>query len=244
MNCVRIYNSLMENSKQDRKLVGYTEKHHILPVCMGGSNEDVNLVRLTAKEHFIAHWLLYKIHKTPAMVRAWNIVLVEGKGQVRYKTVSHKYARMHLSLIMKEWIKDNHPKGMLGKVHSEETKILISKNNKSKEISGKQVYQYTLCGKFLCGWDCVTDVKRDMFPNIPASVGNICSAANNASKNNQYKDYQWRWFYKDNITAYQKPTFKWFTNESTGSMIKININHQEVPDGYTAGRAYLHKVLP
>lgn len=42
---------------------GYTEKHHILPKSMGGSNEEENLVKLTAREHYIAHLLLHKIHK-------------------------------------------------------------------------------------------------------------------------------------------------------------------------------------
>lgn len=238
MDCMRIYNNLMIRAKQDRNLVGYTEKHHILPVCMGGLNEEVNLVRLTAREHFIAHWLLYKIHKTITMVRAWNIVLVKGKGQVRYNTVSEKYARRHLSVWMKEWNKDNHPKGMLGKKHSEEALALISKNNRSKEIKGKRIYQYSLSGEFICGWDCITDVKRVVFPEIPASIGNISSAAENEFKNKQYKGYQWRWYYKETIPVYKKPTFKWFTNTSTGDMIKININHQQVPDGYVVGRLY------
>ena len=243
MNYTRIYNNIIERGKQDRVLTGYTEKHHILPVCMGGSNAKGNLVRLTSREHFIAHWLLYKIHETPAMARAWNIVLVEGRGQERYKTASVKYARKHLSAIMKVWVKNNHPRGMLGKVHSKNSLDLISKNSRSKEIHGKQVYQYSLNGNFLCGWDCVADVNRDMFPNIPASRGNIGSAATNEAKCKQYKGYQWRWYYKEVISAYQKPKFKWFTNPNTGDMTKININHQQIPDGYILGRTYLHKVL-
>lgn len=39
---------------------GYTERHHILPRCFGGTNEKINLVRLTAREHLIAHLLLTK----------------------------------------------------------------------------------------------------------------------------------------------------------------------------------------
>jgi hypothetical protein len=30
---------------------------------MGGSNDDSNIVTLTAREHYIAHWLLWKIHR-------------------------------------------------------------------------------------------------------------------------------------------------------------------------------------
>lgn len=37
---------------------GYHERHHILPKCLGGGNEEKNLIDLYAKEHFIAHKLL------------------------------------------------------------------------------------------------------------------------------------------------------------------------------------------
>jgi hypothetical protein len=36
----------------------YSEVHHILPRSMGGGDEASNLVRLTYREHFLAHWLL------------------------------------------------------------------------------------------------------------------------------------------------------------------------------------------
>lgn len=40
--------------------IAYTEVHHILPRALGGSDDDFNLVRLTYREHFVAHWLLTK----------------------------------------------------------------------------------------------------------------------------------------------------------------------------------------
>ena len=39
----------------------YSEKHHIMPKSAGGSNKKSNLVRLTAKEHFVCHRLLPKM---------------------------------------------------------------------------------------------------------------------------------------------------------------------------------------
>lgn len=41
---------------------GYIERHHIYPRSMfpQKSNEDTNIVCLSAREHFIAHWLLHK----------------------------------------------------------------------------------------------------------------------------------------------------------------------------------------
>ena len=49
-------------SKGDRDLQGYTETHHIILRCMGGSDNPDNLVRLTLREHFLAHWLLWKTY--------------------------------------------------------------------------------------------------------------------------------------------------------------------------------------
>ena len=40
----------------------YTEEHHIVPKCLGGSDEPINLVKLTAREHIIAHMLLSKMY--------------------------------------------------------------------------------------------------------------------------------------------------------------------------------------
>ena len=39
----------------------YTEHHHIIPDSMGGPTTKQNMVHLTAREHFICHWLLTKM---------------------------------------------------------------------------------------------------------------------------------------------------------------------------------------
>jgi hypothetical protein len=39
----------------------YTERHHIIPKSLGGDNSKKNFVRLSAREHFLAHWLLSKM---------------------------------------------------------------------------------------------------------------------------------------------------------------------------------------
>jgi len=49
------------NTKQDR-ILNYSENHHIIPRSMGGSDLSNNLIKLTAREHFIAHWLLWKAY--------------------------------------------------------------------------------------------------------------------------------------------------------------------------------------
>ena len=49
------------NRAKARSTVGYFERHHIIPKSLGGTNDVDNLVNLTAREHFICHWLLTKM---------------------------------------------------------------------------------------------------------------------------------------------------------------------------------------
>lgn len=63
MNYQKVYNSLISRCKARSSVDGYNEIHHIIPKSMGGHKTNPeNLVKLTAREHFIAHFLLAKIH--------------------------------------------------------------------------------------------------------------------------------------------------------------------------------------
>jgi hypothetical protein len=49
------------NSALAWKSDGYTEKHRIIPGCMGGKYVPGNVAHLTAREHFVCHLLLTKM---------------------------------------------------------------------------------------------------------------------------------------------------------------------------------------
>ena len=53
------YDSIV-NHARNRTIEGYAERHHIVPRSLGGTNDATNLVKLTAREHFICHLLLTK----------------------------------------------------------------------------------------------------------------------------------------------------------------------------------------
>lgn len=55
----KIYDRLVERAR-GRKLSEYKEAHHIQPRSLGGTDHPSNLVDLTYREHFLAHWLLTK----------------------------------------------------------------------------------------------------------------------------------------------------------------------------------------
>jgi len=49
----------------------------VLPKCMGGNNHKDNLVYFTAKEHFIAHKLLVRMH--PEVYGLWQALIAMGR---------------------------------------------------------------------------------------------------------------------------------------------------------------------
>lgn len=138
MDYQRVYNQLVSNAK-NRKVSEYTELHHIIPKCMGGGNDNNNLVRFTAREHFIAHHLLYKIYKSSQLAHAWFSMLRVGKGQRRvFTSVQYERAKLahskELSCKMKG--ANNH---FFGKKHTQETKKKISDLAKGRVKTKKTI---------------------------------------------------------------------------------------------------------
>lgn len=78
--------------------IGYSEIHHIVPKSLGGTNRKDNLVRLTAREHFIAHRLLVRMVEGDArrkMVFALHVTLRAGRNKAeKYLPSSRTYARV------------------------------------------------------------------------------------------------------------------------------------------------------
>lgn len=63
MNYKKNYSEYIAAVKSSGRILdGYKETHHILPRCLGGDDSSDNLVELTAREHFLAHYLLAKIY--------------------------------------------------------------------------------------------------------------------------------------------------------------------------------------
>lgn len=61
MDYLAHYHRLIDRAR-DRVTNGYVERHHILPRCLGGTDDKSNIVELTPEEHYVAHQLLVKIH--------------------------------------------------------------------------------------------------------------------------------------------------------------------------------------
>jgi hypothetical protein len=125
MNYQKVYNQLVERAKTRIKPDCYTEIHHIIPRCLGGSDYSDNLVTLTAREHFICHWLLSRLYpEHRGLAYAFNM-MCNVKLDVRYipSSIAYSEARERFSILQK------------GKIISEDQKNKISKTLSGRKLS-------------------------------------------------------------------------------------------------------------
>lgn len=128
MNYQFHYEALIARGRT-RTLLGYKEIHHILPRCMGGTDDKSNLVALTAEEHFVAHLLLVKIFPGVKGLIGAAHLLSRGAGNNKV----FGWLRRRSS----EANKGN--QYGLGRIHSAETRAKISAIHKGKKKSDEHI---------------------------------------------------------------------------------------------------------
>ena len=179
MNYKKIYDDFMSSRlllKTERyikrKNGEYFEGHHIIPKSKGGLGlstrglNNENIVYLTAREHFLAHWILWRIYRDRATALAFHKMISVNKFQERINSSSaYEEARLAFSetnkgnqygkgqkRVMSEkqkqavskfmkgrWEGEKNP--FYGKKHSIQTKNKISEKAKSRDISTRTHYK-------------------------------------------------------------------------------------------------------
>ena len=95
MNYEKIYKQIIEFRKENPlDKDQYGENHHIIPKCLGGSDDKNNLVRLSAREHFICHMLLAEMYPKETfewykMNHAFMLMKANSSNQMRY--INNRY---------------------------------------------------------------------------------------------------------------------------------------------------------
>lgn len=93
MNYNKIYQSLITRAKtRTQEIDTYYEEHHIIPRCIGGTDSSINLVKLTAEEHLLAHLLLVKLYpESSGMLIAASLMLTSSPSCIGRASFNKKY---------------------------------------------------------------------------------------------------------------------------------------------------------
>ena len=210
MDYNKIYNDLMFSRLQlkperikEKRNGAYFEGHHIIPKCKGGTGvstrpkNNTNIVLLTAREHFLSHWLLWRIYGDRQMALAFHKMLSttdktkritssrgyeEAKEAFRVTNIGNQHGKgktkiiseeqkKHQSEIMKgRYTGEKNP--FYGKKHSEESKEKIRKSK--KEFNKEKVWNYA--GKKLILKNGVIIAEFDSTEEVAKFIG--CSNSN------------------------------------------------------------------
>lgn len=133
MNYQKIYDSLINSRLKTTTPSDYYETHHILPRCLGGTDDEENLIRLTAREHFFAHLLLAKIHGG----KLWHgLHLMASRVTGRISSHIYEMQRKHSAKVHSKFMKGRKPPNF-GKKMSDAQKRKLSKAHSGKTLSSE-----------------------------------------------------------------------------------------------------------
>lgn len=170
----------------------YHERHHIIPKCMNGGNDEENLIDLFAREHFIAHKLLADENPgNRSLIYAWTMMSwIKTENQERYQLTPEEYEEAKMAF---------------SKINSARKGTLFGANNPNygnHKLAGKNnprarpVVQLSKGGEFIRQWSYISEAAN--FLNC--SMDNIVSCC-------AYKipsAYGFLWMYLEEHEKYKK----------------------------------------
>lgn len=199
MNYKKHYDNLMERSK-NRVLGGYVEKHHIIPRCMGGTDDFSNIAILTPEEHFLAHQLLVRMYPNSYPLIKAAVIMTTHHTQQRANNKLFGWLRRKASMQQREWISENgHPKGMLGKKHDLSNIDVITSG--IKKIAAEKrivVHAYNLDGSFYKTYNSLIECAKELKTN----ASNVKYTAE--GKFSHCKRKQLRYIFTESVPPYIK----------------------------------------
>lgn len=138
MNYKLIYNSLIKKA-QNRQYIEIYEIHHIVPRCMGGDDNSDNLVKLSHREHFVAHLLLAHVYNN---LKVWAAVIcMKGSHNSYMNSRLYEIARKKRSELMRG---NSYAKNC---IIPEKTRKAIAESNKKRGFTQNMKEKCTFAGK-------------------------------------------------------------------------------------------------
>lgn len=202
---IHIINTARSENRSKGSCV-YYENHHELPKSLGGSNSKDNLVLLTAKEHFRAHYLLSKflLHERDMnkMIHAfWLMCNMKSENQERdYEISEETYSEIkkNLSIITSNRLlgvpkSKEHIIRMSGKIKSKETRRKISKANKGKSKSKahiRKLIESQSIGSWITPWGIFVSskeaVRESKYTIVQSTILKWCRFNNTTTITNKH----------------------------------------------------------
>ena len=170
MNYKLVYSKIISSYGAKKKPKGvYTERHHIIPKSVGGSDDPANLVYLPARVHFICHSLLRKIYPTSSKLKFAFWAMCNQKNCIAFRDYK-------VSSVMYQKAK-------------EEFSVANSKLHKNKKLSKEHIETIRT---FMLGREQPKGADSPLF-NVPRSdaVKSKISKTkrSNPEKSNMFKGY-------------------------------------------------------
>lgn len=141
--------------KEAKRILTYTERHHIIPKSMGGSDDHANLVWLTAEEHLRVHLLLPKMVGDKKNIRKMTLAAVrmanpQSKTQQRIigddlilniAAIRAESALLHSKHMSEKHKGANNP--FYGRKHTERTKELQRVSSANRVMTEQMHINYS-----------------------------------------------------------------------------------------------------
>jgi hypothetical protein len=156
---------------------GYCEVHHIVPRSLGGSNDKDNLISLTPRQHYIAHWMLWK---ACGGVAGRSFFMMSNLGKYgKVNSATYAQARENYSEQVKKQMAErpNRPaftpehreklrQAKLGKKQSEQHRQNAHKHRAGKHLSEETKRKISEAKRGIatrgCGWKHSEETKMKM----------------------------------------------------------------------------------
>lgn len=205
------YKIILKAKRRTKDFIG--EIHHIIPKSMNGSNKNVNLVKLTFREHFICHLLLTKmcIDKKNEIKMIWALHRITYSG-------NHKNSKTY-SLVRKKFIsnlKENHPsktKKWRKNVSNGVKKSWKKDYNRKKQTSDRMKRNWIENRTILCEYN-----KNNSLKGIKAYQ------EKNKYKIEYYGKYYYSWTDLKNKTGVSKHLYRKYYMNGINPEYRINCN--------------------
>lgn len=120
----RWYAWIVLRARKRGEVTDYTELHHIVPRSLGGTNARYNLVRLTAREHYLVHYLLTRMYSEDfEKTKMWNAFYCMHRHSTSnryYRSRTYEISKRKMAESKRILMRTNNP--FAGKTHTEETR--------------------------------------------------------------------------------------------------------------------------